>query len=290
MPPRTNRHESIHSLLTEHGRLSVEQLARTLGVTTMTIRRDLSAMERSGMLTRTHGGCVLQSSFVPGLPFSAKDLQQPAQKHAIAMEAARRLQPGEKVYLDSGTTAVHLARLLPNDKGLQVFTNNLRVAMELFGRSGIEVVVFGGALGTRNPELVGEMAMARIHDFRFAVAVLGADAIDAGRAEFYSGDLRAAMLSQAAQRQAERAIVLADSTKFGKHSLIVAGHLDSGTVLITDQEIDRLERATLEATGVEVVYAVTEPPAAEAEPPASDEIDLVTLASEAETQILRKEE
>lgn len=261
MPPRSNRHESIHSLLTEHGRLSVEQLARTLGVTTMTIRRDLSAMERSGMLTRTHGGCVLQSSFVPGLPFSAKDLQQPAQKHAIAREAAYRLKAGEKIYLDSGTTAVHLARLLPNDKQLQVFTNNLRAAMELFGRPGIEVLVFGGVLGSNSPSLVGEMAMARIHDFRFDVAVLGADAIDAGRGEFYSGDLRAAMLCQAAQHQAERAIVLADSTKFGKHSLIVAGRLDAGTVLVTDQEIDRLERATLEATGVEVVYARTESPA-----------------------------
>ena len=67
MPPRTNRHESIHSLLTEHGRLSVEQLARTLGVTTMTIRRDLTQLEAEGLLVRSHGGAMRVAEAWPSL-------------------------------------------------------------------------------------------------------------------------------------------------------------------------------------------------------------------------------
>jgi DeoR family fructose operon transcriptional repressor len=256
MPPRSHRQEKIRQLLVERGRLSVEDLAQALGVTTMTIRRDLGAMERAGVLTRTHGGCVPRASFVSELPFDEKDRQQPAEKHAIAREAVRRLKPGERIYLDTGTTAVHVARLLPTGQQLHVFTNNLLVAMELFGRASIEVVVFGGALGSHSPELVGELALDRIHDFRFDVAVLGADAVDAGRGEFYSADLRTAMLSQAAQEQTLQTIVLADSTKFGKHSHIVAGRLTAETVLITDQKLDGPQRAALEASGAEIVYAL----------------------------------
>lgn len=258
MPVPNRRHDLIRQLLAEHGRLSVDQLAKTLGVTSMTIRRDLGSMERAGVLTRTHGGCVLPSPCIPEMPVTTKDLQQPGHKHAIAREAARRLRPGQKIYLDTGTTALHLARLLPTDRQLEVYTNNLRVAMELFGCAGTKVVVFGGALSQQSPDLLGELALDRIRDFHFDVAVLGADAVDPGRGEFYSAELRTAMLSQAAQQQARETIVLADSTKFGKHSLIVAGRLTAGTVLITDQHLDVTARGALEAIGAEVVYATTE--------------------------------
>ncbi|MCX7428637.1 MAG: DeoR/GlpR family DNA-binding transcription regulator [Planctomycetia bacterium] len=255
MAARNDRQEAIHNLLAERGRLNVEELAETLNVTTMTIRRDLSAMESEGVLTRVHGGCVLQSPFVHELPFSEKDQQRPAEKNAIARAAVRYLRRADRVYLDTGTTAVHLARILPGDLELGVFTNNLRVALELFGRKGVEVAVYGGALGQRSPDLTGEVALSRIRDFRIDVAIMGADALDARRGEFYSADSGTAMLSRAAQRQAERTLVLVDSSKFGKHSLAVIGRLTDGVTLVTDAGISDADRALIESTGAEVVVA-----------------------------------
>ncbi|NUQ63978.1 MAG: DeoR/GlpR transcriptional regulator [Pirellulales bacterium] len=258
MPPPTPRHGEIRNLLAERGRLSVEELAGLLRVTTMTIRRDLSVLEKAGILTRTHGGCVLRSPFVKEAPFSTKDRQRREKKYLVAREAAGRLEQGNNVYLDTGTTAVHLARLLPTDLDLRVFTNNLRVAMELFGRQGVEVVVFGGVLAENSPDLTGELALARVQEFRVDVAVLGADAVDSHRGEFYSADLGTALLSRAVQKQADKTIVVADSSKFGKQSLVVAGRFAPEMTLITDSELAEPDRTALEATGAEIVYATPE--------------------------------
>ncbi|MBN2292247.1 MAG: DeoR/GlpR transcriptional regulator, partial [Pirellulales bacterium] len=111
MSARNQRQESILELLARRGRLNVDDLADELGVTAMTIRRDLAAMEKTGVLTRTHGGCVLQSPFVRELPFSQKEQQHREQKYAIACAAVGMLKSGDRVYLDTGTTAVHVARV-----------------------------------------------------------------------------------------------------------------------------------------------------------------------------------
>jgi len=255
MSVRDHRQRTIQNLLAERGRLSVEELSSLLHVTMMTIRRDLASMEKAGVLTRTHGGCVLQAPFVPERPFEEKDQQQRVQKLAIARSAAQLLSANDSIYLDTGTTAVHLARVLPPDRNLHVFTNNLRVALELFGRTGVEVTVFGGTLARQNPDLVGDIALAHVNGFRIDVAALGADALDAQRGEFYSADMATAMLSAAAARQAERTMVMVDSSKFGKHSLTVAGRLGENDTVITDDGATETDRAALRATGAKVVYA-----------------------------------
>ena len=253
MSARNKRHDAILELLARRGRLNVEELAPELKVTAMTIRRDLAALERAGVLTRTHGGCVLQSPFVRELPFSQKDQQHRPQKYAIASAAAGMLKSGDRVYLDTGTTAVHVARVLPTDFELCVFTNNLRVAMELFGRAGIEVVVYGGSLGSQSPDLTGEVALSRINEFRIDVAIMGADALDVARGEYYSADTGTATLSRQARRQAERTLLLIDSSKFGKHSLAVAGRLEEEVTLITDDRISPQDRQILENTAAELI-------------------------------------
>lgn len=258
MSARNKRQEAIVELLARRGRLNVEELAPELNVTAMTIRRDLAALEQSGVLTRTHGGCVLQSPFVRELPFSEKEHQHRAQKYAIARAAAAMLKPGNRIYLDTGTTAVHVARVLPAGLGLCVFTNNLRVAMELFGREGVEVIVYGGQLGRQSPDLTGEIALSRMQDYRLDVAIMGADALDAARGEYYSADTSTAMLSRQARRQAERTLLLVDYSKFGKHSQAVVDRLEEGVTLITDDRISEEDSRMLRETPAELVVVHVE--------------------------------
>jgi DeoR/GlpR family transcriptional regulator of sugar metabolism len=254
---RSDRLEKIRTLLTTSGRLSAAQLAGQMGVTAMTIRRDLAALESAGLLTRTHGGCVLHSPFVAELSFPVKQRHRQAHKTAIASAVTRLLRRGESVYLDSGTTALQVARSLPPNLGLRVFTNNLRVAMELFGREGLDVFVYGGSLARRNPDLVNETALAQVKEYRLDVAVVGGDALDPSRGEFYAADNASAALSRAAQRQADRVIVVMDSSKLGKRGLAVAGRLGPGATLVTDDEADRTNRTALRKSGAQVIFAST---------------------------------
>jgi len=253
----SERQEQIRGLLAARGRLSVAQLADQMDVAAMTIRRDLTALEHAGLLMRTHGGCVLQSPFVAELSFPEKQRRRQSHKTAIARETVRLLRRNETVYLDTGTTALQVARALPPQLALRVFTNNLRVAMELFGREGVDVTVYGGALARRNPDLVDETALAQIKAYRLDVAVVGGDALDVGRGEFYGADKGTSALSRAAQQQADRVIVVMDSSKFGRHSLAVAGRLGRSVTLITDDEASRKDRAKLRETGARIVLAAT---------------------------------
>ncbi len=254
MHDRQSRQEQIRHLLAEQGRLSIHALATRLGVAPMTIRRDLQALEAAGVLTRTHGGCVPHSPFVEELSFLSRlRLRQP-EKAAIAVAAVRLLKRGQALYLDTGTTALQVARVLPLDLELRLFTNNLRVALELLGR-GLPVVVYGGALASRSPDLGGELALAHLHEFRLDVAIVGADALDPLHGEFYGADTEAAVLCRAAQRQAARVLVVLDSSKIGKRGLAVAGRLGPGIVVITDDEMGRAERAAVRRTGATLVCA-----------------------------------
>ncbi|NWG12617.1 MAG: DeoR/GlpR transcriptional regulator [Acidobacteria bacterium] len=248
------RQKRIRERLARDGRLTVSRLAEQLRVAEMTIRRDLSTMERAGLLTRTHGGCVLQSPFVAEASFSDKQRRRQAEKAAIARGAVGKLRPGDAVYLDTGTTALAVARALPPDLGLKIFTNNLRVALELFGRAGVEVAVYGGVLGRKSPDLLDEIALYHVGQYRLDVAIVGADALDVERGEFNAADAASAALSRAAQKQADRVIVVIDSSKFGKRGLALAGRLAPGVTLITDAEADRKTRVALRHSGATILY------------------------------------
>ncbi len=251
---QSKRRQKIRETLLKHGRRSVAQLAQQMCVTPMTIRRDLAAMEQQGLLTRTHGGCVLQPTVVPELPFADKLGRQRAEKEAIAREVVQRLRPGMAVYLDTGTTAAHVARILPDDPGTQVFTPSLHVALELFDHEQTTVVMYGGQLAGKSLDLVGELAVGRIRDFRLDLAVVGGDALDAETGEFYAADVPTASLSKTAQEQAKEVLVCIDSSKFAKRGVAIAGRLTDKTTLITDSGVSRADRAALRKIRTQTVY------------------------------------
>lgn len=252
---QTERRDMIRHLLAQEGSLRVEELADRLSVTSMTVRRDLSAMEGEGVLVRTHGGCTLQSPMARELSFSEKDALRARQKAAIAREAARRIEPGASLFIDTGTTALHFARALPGAQGLRIFTNNLRVAMDLFGREGFEVIVYGGRLATQSPDLVGEIALGRVREYRLDVAALGADGVDPARGEVYGADMHASSVDRLVLGQAASSLVLADSSKIGRVSLSLIVRLRAGVTLVTDNEASPSDLRLLEDTGAVIIVA-----------------------------------
>lgn len=268
---RSSRRGRILSLVAEHGPQAVEAIAAACGVSAMTVRRDLAALQEQGVLLRTHGGCMVQSPIVRELSFSEKLARNLEAKSTIAEAVVDLLGEADNLYLDTGTTALLVARHLPTDRPLQVTTNNLRVALELFGRPQMQVVVLGGMLAAVNPDLVGAMATEALQHLRFDLALLGADAIDCATGEVASADEPSAELSRQAWRRAQRVLVLADHSKLGRSARYISGQLGGPHHLVTDAGATDAQLADLRRQGVEVTIAAAARPVPSGQPTSKEQ-------------------
>ena len=250
------RQQAIADLLTQRGRLSVTELAQRFTVTTETVRRDLSTLERAGIVRRVHGGAIPAASLsVLEVAVNERDLAQSEQKDRVA-EAAGAYLPtnGGSVLLDAGTTTARLAGLLPLDVAFTVFTNAVPIAGRLAGRGNVDLHVLPGRVRRTTQAAVGEETVAAISRLRTDVAFVGTNGLSVAHG-LSTPDASEAAAKNAMIRSAQRVVVLADSSKIGHESTVRFGDLDQVDVLITDDGLRDDDRATLEAHDIEVVVA-----------------------------------
>ncbi|MFI7190218.1 DeoR/GlpR family DNA-binding transcription regulator [Nocardia nova] len=232
----TRRREIMHRLVTD-GYVEAKTLADELGVDASTIRRDLDALERAGQAQRTHGGARPAPGATAKLPYAMKEGEHLDQKAAIGIAAAARVRDGQTVILDSGSTTYEIARALRNHTDLTVITNDLRIAKYMAETPGVRLLVTGGELLGSVFTLVGERAIAFLSDYTADWAFLGADAVDleAGITNMNTLEvpLKRAMIAAAAH-----ALVVADSSKFGRRALAKVAGFDEISGAITDSDLD----------------------------------------------------
>ena len=250
------RQQAIADLLTQRGRLSVTELAQRFTVTTETVRRDLSTLERAGIVRRVHGGAIPAASLsVLEVAVNERDLAQSEQKDRVAEAAVAYLPTnGGSVLLDAGTTTARLAGLLPLDVAFTVFTNAVPIAGRLAGRGNVDLHVLPGRVRRTTQAAVGEETVAAIGRLRTDVAFVGTNGLSLAHG-LSTPDQSEAAAKSAMLRSAQRVIVLADSSKIGHESTVRFGDLDQVDVLITDDGLRDDDRATLEAHDIEVVVA-----------------------------------
>ncbi len=245
------REARLRDVLKRHGEAGVAELAAELGVSAMTLRRDLDRLERAGLVRRTHGGAVLAERLGFAFDFSARRQVNHKAKQAIAAEAARLVKPGDVVLLDAGTTTLELAVLLRDVADLVVVTPSLAVASELQFSAGVKTILLGGMLRSGTPDLTGEVAEASLDLLAVDVAFQGADGIGLD-GTLYTADLGAASLERKGRERAARTYVLADSSKIGRTALARHGALNETQGLITDRGIAPRHLAALRRAGVAV--------------------------------------
>ncbi len=229
------RHTQIMAHLERDGIVRVSDLVSMLGVSDMTIRRDLEALQGHGMLEKVHGGAVVRtepSTAEPG--FEAKSARQTAQKEAIAIRAAKLITPGSAVAISAGTTTYALARHLVSIPDLTVVTNSLWVADVLHrqGNSSLSVLLTGG-LRTPSDALVGPMAIASLRSLHLDAVFMGVHGMDA-RAGFSTPNLLEAETNRAMVASGRRLLVLADATKWGVVGLSSMADLGDASTVISD--------------------------------------------------------
>jgi DeoR/GlpR family transcriptional regulator of sugar metabolism len=233
------------------GSARVSDLTQRLGVSDMTIRRDLEVLARAGLIEKVHGGAVLPgapSSHEPG--FEAKSVLERPEKEAIARAAAALVVPGTAIALSAGTTTFALAHYLLDIPGLTIVTNSMRVA-NLFetARPAVQVganasVVLTGGVRTPSDALVGPIADLAIRSLHVDLLFLGCHGIDL-EAGLTTPNLAEAETNRAFVHAARRVTVVADHTKWAIVGLSSFASLDEVDTLITDSELHPEARALL---------------------------------------------
>jgi DeoR/GlpR family transcriptional regulator of sugar metabolism len=243
------RHRRILGTLAGGSVVGTDQLTAHLGVSSETVRRDLKVLERQGKLVRVHGGATSVATVAGAEPSYVDRAGLAVEgKRAIGRRAAALVRPGMTLMIDVGTTALEVARALPEDFHGFVATCSLLAAAELAGRPGVEVVVSGGRVRGGDLAVSSSMTADFFRDLRPDIAFLGSGGVDAaaGLTDFHFDEVatRRVVLAQSAA-----AYVLADASKHGR----VAAHRVCGlgdfTALITDKRPGVELETALEATG-----------------------------------------
>ncbi len=251
MFPEERRREIVAGLKRE-GRCLVADLARRLEVSEVTIRQDLDALEKEGVLRRTHGGAILNVKIGLERPFQVEETSHRVEKERIAAAAVDLVSSGDTVILDVGTTVPAAARqLVEQKKKPTVFTNGLNIAAILEADPDITTVVTGGTLRPKQHSLVNpfaEFILPRIHA---DVALIGVSGVEAEHG-VTNVNVAAAEMKALFVRAARRRVVLADSSKIGNVALAKFADLHEIDLLITDVGADEENVAAIREKGLEV--------------------------------------
>src|SRR5579859_7140286 len=254
-----HRQSLILQAVRSDGSARVSDLTQRLGVSDMTIRRDLEVLARDGLIEKVHGGAVLPGSPASQEPgFEAKLVLERPEKNAIARAAARLVRPGTAIAIAGGTTTFELAQCLLDVPGLTIVTNSLRVTNLYSGNRGLDgtadSVVLTGGVRTPSDALVGPIADLTIRSLHFDVLFLGCHGFDAD-AGLTTPNLAEAETNRTFIRVARRVVVLADHTKWGLVSLSSFARLNEVDVLITDDMLPADARVQTADQVGEMIYA-----------------------------------
>jgi DeoR family fructose operon transcriptional repressor len=248
------RQQEILRLARTQGRVDVTALADGFNVTAETVRRDLTTLERAGVLRRVHGGAipVERIGFEPAL--AARDAVLIGEKERIAKAALVEVPEEGAIILDAGTTTARLAHALPTDRELTVVVNSPVLAVTLGTRANLNVLLLGGRVRGKTMATVDDWAIRPLADLYVDVAFLGTNGCSVERG-LTTPDPGEAAVKRAMIAAARRAVLLADHTKIGNDYLARFGVLSDLDLLITDTGLNDDLVEDVEAAGVRVFRA-----------------------------------
>ena len=247
------RQQRIEEYLNRTEFASLEDLARQFGASVSTIRRDLTTLEVTGAIRRTHGGGRIANPRTDEFTFSTRDGHELSEKEAIGKACAELIKPNQSLILDAGTTVYHVARYL-EQKSPQIITNSLPVANLFLAANLVEVVVSGGVLYPRLGVLVGPLAVKTFSEMHADVAIMSAGGLTLEG--ITNSHALLIEIQHAMIRAAQKVIICLDHTKFGRKSFMPMCGLDVIDTVVTDSAAPADMVEALRAQGIEVLIAL----------------------------------
>lgn len=246
------RHQLILNQLKEQGFVNVVDLSQALGVSVVTIRKDLKTLESRNLLHRTHGSASLTDPYITERNIHEKEKIGVEKKQRIARATLRFIEPSDSLILASGSTILEFARQLIGMKPLLVVTASLNVAQILNTNPEIEIHQLGGQIRKSSNSAVGPFAERMMEGFSCNKLLVGVDGIDPDYGLTTTNALEAS-LNQVMIKSAQKVIVLADSSKFGKRGFGKICEISQVDIVITDNKVSELMVRRIESAGVEVI-------------------------------------
>lgn len=250
---RDRRKDEIIKLLTQNRTLKVGELANRFQVSMETIRRDLNELEETKMIRRVHGGAILNTQYGVIPDYTHRTIENRDEKILIGKKAAEFVEDGDCIIIDTGTTTFEFSKYLKNKKNLTVFTNSIKIGLELEAE-GITVILIGGKIRSQEGITSGCWAKQMVDDIFVDKLFLGVDAVapESGIMHFHieEGNLRRQFAHHAKQ-----VFGLADYSKFGGKALYQVCKTEQIDYIITDEKADKELVKELRNRGVQVVIA-----------------------------------
>ncbi|MBF8163913.1 DeoR/GlpR family DNA-binding transcription regulator [Ectopseudomonas hydrolytica] len=247
------RRHTILALLAEQGEVSVDALAQHFATSEVTIRKDLAALEKNGLLLRRYGGAV---------PVPQELISEPMQpispyKQAIARAGVERIREHARIIIDSGTTTAAMIPQLGYKPGLVVMTNSLNVANALRDIEHEPVLLMtGGTWDPHSESFQGQVAEQVLRSYDFDQLFIGADGIDLERGTTTFNELLG--LSRVMAEVAREVIVMVESDKIGRRIPNLELPWGSVHTLITDERLDAQAAEQIRARGIQLILAALE--------------------------------
>ncbi len=246
------RRQHILSLIQNDGRVLVGDLSRNLGISQITIRKDLEYLQSKGLVQRTHGGALrIQSSALFDPSLQEKQKQHSQEKQRIAEAAAKMVEDSQCVMLDSGTTTTAIAHELRRFSQLTVITNAVNIAAEL-ASTNLEVILIGGSLRKNSFSLVGPLAEDVLEEMHADILFLGVDGFDP-EVGLTTPNFLESRVNRAMVKASRRVVAVCDSTKFNRRSLSRIVPPSAVHCVITDRGLSNETAEALRGQNIEVV-------------------------------------
>jgi DeoR family transcriptional regulator, aga operon transcriptional repressor len=252
------RRAAMLELINELGFCSITNLCDRLGVSRMTVRRDIQQLEQADLVRSTYGGVVPVSPQATGTHFELRLRHEAPAKRAIARAAVELIeeQPGGIVGIDAGTSALEVARRLHPTENCTVVTHSLPVMNELSQRPNIEVIGVGGVLHPETQAFAGPTTITALQRIRLTTLILTTSALRDG--VMYCGNAFDADTKREMMRIADQVVLIADSSKFSKIAPFEIAELSQVTTVITDSGTTAAERDALTAAATHLIVAEAE--------------------------------
>ncbi|OAD42840.1 DeoR/GlpR family DNA-binding transcription regulator [Polaribacter atrinae] len=250
------RHKLILNKLEKQGHVAVLDLSKEFNVSSVTIRKDLKLLEELNLLFRSHGKAIQINPYTHERTVNEKEKLHQGEKNKIAIKAAELIEPFDSIILASGTTIIEMANQIKSTKGVTVLTASLNAALIVSELNDIEVIQLGGTLRKSSSSIIGPFGEKMLSEFTCCKLFLGVDGIDIDFGLTTTNTMEAS-LNQVMIKSAQKIIILADSSKFGKKGFGRICGLEEVDQIITDSGLDDNYRNKLIKLGIDVLVVDT---------------------------------
>ncbi len=232
------RKKLVLDLLNERDAITVQDVVKRCGVSEITIRRDLLDLENKGLIIRTHGGAVKTRAVDHLFTYDQRFTRNKENKEAICQAASRFISDNDILFVDCGTTMIHLTRYIPKCESITVITNSLPVVSELINFPNVKLVLVGGEALSERKAIYGPVAERNIMQYHANKAFVGADGVTLAKG-LSSFDEKESAITLKMIENADDVYLLCDSSKIGRDSYITFAPISQVDCLITDSDLDQ---------------------------------------------------